>query len=69
MNDILEKFKTITEKDLYYLKDDVIRIVNKAAIQLGIEPLSKMCLDCFRKKYWEVEGLINKLNNKDTDNE
>lgn len=48
----------LTDKDFYSMHTRVLRLVNKVALELGLEP-TKRCLDCLRRKWFEILRMLN----------
>lgn len=49
----------LTDEDFYSMHTRVLRLVNKVALELGLEP-TKRCLNCLRRKWFEILKVLNK---------
>lgn len=59
MTDNQIEFLKLTDSDFYAMHTSTLRLVNKVAIELGLEP-TKRCLDCLRRKWFEIRDLLAK---------
>lgn len=57
MSENIQKFLELTDSDFYEMHTKTLRLVNAVAIELGLEP-TKRCLDCLRKKWFEIQDKL-----------
>lgn len=55
----MKTFEQLTEFDVYIPNDEVISAINVKCDELGIDRITRKCIDCIRKKYIEVHALID----------
>lgn len=55
----MKKFEELTEFDVYIPNNEVIGVINSKCDELGLERITRSCIDCIRKKYLELHAIID----------
>ena len=52
-------FEDITQNDLLLPSVEVIAAINEKAVSLGLNRIDRSCIDCIRRKYFEIRVEID----------